>query len=359
MRYRPYIYVLYLFTVVAIICVLTEYASLRINRRDGENIPFLLNLPFSSPRGPSGFSALDPNLGYAHGETEPEVESLKSRFSWLRSFAIYSKKVSQLDRPVILILGGSTTDPVEFGHSWPEELAKIFIERHVSATVINGAAGGYSTNQELIKLIRDGLEFNPDIVISYSGVNDRGDWGEFPNPMVHRYQRYILKALLTRKQSSFLPNTVRLLEKYVVPQATRPGVQGYTLGVDTTKTPGQWYERNLALMHAISEAIGAKFFGIVQPNAFVGGYDLSNFADPGMLKDERYIRKLQLFYSQISTLPRRVDYVRDFTGIFNGVEGVYTDGVHTTTKGEKIIAERMFTLITGATSALPASGDQQ
>jgi hypothetical protein len=32
------------------------------------------------------------------------------------------------------------------------------------------------------------------------------------------------------------------------------------------------------------------------------------------------------------------------------MEGVYRDGVHTTTEGDKIIAEHMFALITSATA---------
>src|SRR5262249_512565 len=130
----------------------------------------------------------------------------------------------------------------------------------------------------------------------------------------------------------------------------RHAIEGYTLGLDTSKTPGQWYERNLTLMHAVSAAEGAKFFGVIQPNAFVGHYDISEF-DQGELKGKGYRKQIQQLYSEISTLPQRVDYIRDFTAIFDGIGGVYTDGVHTTTKGEKIIAEHMFALIT--TSSAP------
>jgi lysophospholipase L1-like esterase len=349
MRYGPCIYALYLLTVVVIILVLIEYIALRINKRDGEDIPFLYNeIPSIMPEKHSNFSILDPNLGYTHGDAEIKVKKLKTRFSWLKSFAIYSNTpISLLDRPIILTLGGSTTDPVQYGHSWPEELATLLSQRHVRATVINGAVGGYSSNQELIKLIRDGLEFHPDIIISYGGVNDRGKWGEFPNPMVHTYQRRLLELLLMHNYSPLFPNAMRVIEKYLFrqEQKQRHAIEGYTLGLDTSKTPGQWYERNLALMHAVSEAEGAKFFGVIQPNAFVGDYDLSEF-DRSVLKGKGYQKQIQQLYSEISTLPQRVNYIRDFTAIFDGIGGVYTDGVHTTTKGEKIIAEHMFALIT-------------
>ena len=82
LRYRPYIYYgVYLFTVIAIISVLTEYISLRINRSHGERIPFLFNI--TPPVDPFFFnitspvSLLDPNLGYAHGDT---IETPKVMF---------------------------------------------------------------------------------------------------------------------------------------------------------------------------------------------------------------------------------------------------------------------------------------
>jgi hypothetical protein len=69
-----------------------------------------------------------------------------------------------------------------------EELSKLLTADGYSGTIVNGGTGGYSSNQELIKLIRDGLEFKPDIVISYSGINDMGKYNELPYPMVHPYQ---------------------------------------------------------------------------------------------------------------------------------------------------------------------------
>lgn len=75
----------------------------------------------------------------------------------------------------IMIVGGSTTDSTFYNYaSWPEILYHKFQEAGKSVTIFNGAVGGYYSMQELSKLIRDIVILKPDIVISYSGVNDNG-----------------------------------------------------------------------------------------------------------------------------------------------------------------------------------------
>src|SRR5262249_19633208 len=148
------------------------------------------------------------------------------------------------------------------GHSWPEELSKLLQEKQILGTVINGGTGGYSTNQELFKLIRDGLEFKPDIVISWSGWNDRDVYDVLPYPMIHKYQIRFLENILTLKHPMFFPSTVRLLQ---IIQNAEPRRLGYTLGVPSKRTPAENYKRNMQLMHAIAVANGAEFFGFIQP----------------------------------------------------------------------------------------------
>lgn len=41
-----------------------------------------------------------------------------------------------------------------------------------SNVVICGGVAGYRSSEELFKLIRDGFDFKPDIVLNYSGFND-------------------------------------------------------------------------------------------------------------------------------------------------------------------------------------------
>jgi len=353
---KKYSYAIYLVVVVGSIFLILEFVSLKINRSRGIEFPFFFASGGSvENRTDDGrFLSIDPHLGYARSDTERQVEKFRSRYPWYRGFAIYSNEpMDRLERPLVLTLGGSTTDPLNYTSSWPEELAILLEEQGISGTVVNGAVGGYSSNQELLKLIRDGIEFHPDLVISYSGVNDRGRYGSLPHPMVHSYQRELLGSLVQRGLPPVLPNTISLLS------SLREGDEDrirYTLGLETKRTLGEWYARNLSLMNAVAQASGARFIGIVQPNAYVGSYEwAADFRDNG--KSAKYQAAIGSLYNEIENLPAQADYVYSAIDIFDGIEDVYLeDGIHNTEKGFGIIAEYVLELIRTETEILGSSG---
>ena len=348
-------FIVYVVVVTAAGLFVVEIVSRKINLANGVDIP-LLDRPTlvpdarKFPHQRETKSVKDPHLGFARGTSEPRVKELQQKYTWIEGFAIYSKKApADLDHPVILTLGGSTTDGARGDNSWPEELSNLLAERRVSATVVNGGTSGYSTNQELIKLIRDGLEFKPDIVISFSGVNDRGEYNELPYPMVHSYQRYLLEFLSRSQYSPLAPNTVYLISKIVGGNPRRAEV---TLGVPSSKTLGQQYERNLILMDAIARANGATFYGIIQPNAYVGpSGEARTPRDLRKPQPREYVSQLQNLYRQIADLPVRHPFVHSFLSIFDG-EGFYRkDGIHATLKGNREIAKNVLDLILPEISA--------
>jgi lysophospholipase L1-like esterase len=359
MNIRKFFFPIYLVLVVGGILLISELVSMQINHKRGIELPFFIGSggAVGSFRGDERFSVLDPHLGYGRGEREPSVEEFQSRYNWHRGFAIYSDKpLDQLDRPLILTLGGSTTDPLNHETSWPEELSQLLSERGISGTVVNGAAGGYSTNQELLKLIRDGIEFRPDLVISYSAVNDRGVYGPLPYPMVHRYQRELLANITQSNLLPLLPNTISVLKS--IGSDGEDNQLRYTLGLETQRNLGEWYARNLMLMNAVAQAGGAEFLGVIQPNAYVGHYEWqARYEDDG--KPKEYIDALRALYEQISDLPASAGYVHSFIEIFDGTDGVYkNDGVHTLKKGDRIVAENMLALIEKETSLLQSAAAQ-
>jgi lysophospholipase L1-like esterase len=344
---RKYIvFTIYLIVTVGFLLLAAEFASLRINRSRGVYLPFLFaNMKVKSFRPGERFNNLDPHLGYSHGENESRVSALREKYSWYSGFAVYAQKpLDQLDHPLILTLGGSTTDPV-FGKLWPEELAGLLVEQELTGTVVNGGTGGYSSSQELLKLIRDGLEFRPDLVISYSGVNDRGTYGALPHPMVNGYQRQLLDNLVRSGDVPYFPNTISLLKSVL---SLKPGsTSGLTinLGLAVDRNRGEWLYRNFALMNAVSRESGSVFLAVVQPNAYVGSYEwASDFENNG--KPQYYIDSLRSLYIEIGEIAVQPDYVHSFMDIFNGIEGVYKgDGVHTREIGNRVIAENMLELI--------------
>jgi lysophospholipase L1-like esterase len=337
MARKNVVFVFYIVAVTVGSLLAVEYICLRLNSASGVQLPFAVtSSTIPLVRGGKRYNVIDPHLGYAHGVDEYKVQKIIKQYSWVNGFVVYNHRPTELKRPTILALGGSTTDGVNYGHSWPEELANLLARRGISATVINGGTGGYTSNQDLLKLVRDGLEFRPDIIIDYGGVNDRGDYGELPYPMVHLYQRQILEYLTGSAVSPLLPNTVAWLRRVFFAGKSRIS---YTLGVKSSLTQAQQYERNVVLMEAIARTQGAAFFAIVQPHAYFRNKHPENFKVPHS--------SLVALYGQIIELPKRLPFVYDLTRIFEDREkDVYKkDGIHLQQNGDQIVAENIMTLI--------------
>jgi len=98
----------------------------------------------------------------------------------------------------ILVLGGSTTTEAGWErkyHSWPYYLAEIARKAGKQIIVYNGGVPGYCSYEELQKLIRDINVIRPNLVISYSGVNN------INNQLVwykSRYMENVLNSIITQ-----------------------------------------------------------------------------------------------------------------------------------------------------------------
>ncbi len=287
------------------------------------------------------YGTFDPHIGYAHGANEAGVRELSPEFTWLDGFVVYSNRTANFERPVVLALGGSTTDGVIYGHSWPEELSRLLKDNKLPGTVINGGVGGYSTNQELLKLMRDGLEFSPNLVVSYSGINDRGTYSKLPYPMVHNYQRDVID-MLQGKTSPVFPSTIELLKR--ITGSFGGNEFSYTYGTKSHRTLAEQYRRNLELMDAMAESQGSKFRAFIQPFAFYRSRHSVNVSPDK--KGPDYIEAVRTLYDEITKLPQSRPYVHDFTGILENDDNVYKeDGVHLTRNGDKAVARAVFNSI--------------
>ncbi|MBI1980673.1 MAG: SGNH/GDSL hydrolase family protein [Methylocystis sp.] len=300
------------------------------------------------------FTALDPHIGYGYGGGEPKLKRVEQSYSWDNGNVIYKSKNQRWDRPIILVLGGSTADGVLYGHSWPEELAKLLIVNNMKGTIINGSVGGFSTNQELLKLVRDGLEYNPDFVISYSGVNDRGFYGEPSHPMVHSYQKYVFDQFSNPEPNAFVcifSNTYSVISQ-LTPALFKRRVS-VNLGVASRRSVGQQYSKNIELMNAISVSQGARFYAFIQPHAF---FRSRHAAQASIETNGReYVDSLSSLYQEIIDLPSTHKFIVDATGSLEKDDGVYSqDGIHLTEKGDRVVANFVFKTLEPALRNAPA-----
>lgn len=276
-----------------------------------------------------GQLAVDPHLGYA---LEPafEVFGVKEKVGALR----------------IVALGGSTTDPHNEGH-WPGVLSELLERGGISAKVFNGGVGSYSTNQEVVKLIRDALSLSPDLVVSVDGVNDLGLVKSISaaTPMVNNPQemiaRYVVEGSL---ESVFLPNLVRLFG------FGRGILREPHWGRPAKMAAEEVWEKNVRLMNAISAEFGARYLCVLQPIMGFGSYNRSSDEEE-MWKESKdrpvasglpYHEALKGYYQAAQARCGKLPYCADLTEIFAGQTNLYNDPRHPNPDGYRLLAEAVF-----------------
>ncbi len=248
----------------------------------------------------------------------------------------------------VFALGGSTTDP-SFGKAWPYFLQRKLDALGIHAVVFNGGAGGYTSNQELLKLIRDVLPLDPDIIVSLSGINDIGFiTSQRDHPMVHGYQARMFESFVGEPRPlPVFPNTTVLVQALL--RSEDDGVHGVNYGTKVHTTPGRQWARNVRLMHAAAESSGAAYLCFRQPVLGIGAYR-SSPQEKAMLENYNYtlIREgrpvtyydfLTAFYEETAPLAETMPYCIDLVDVFEHTPGVYRDARHQNAEGCAVLAE--------------------
>ncbi|MDE7131967.1 MAG: hypothetical protein K2O65_09250 [Lachnospiraceae bacterium] len=234
----------------------------------------------------------------------------------------------------IAVLGGSTTDGNLYPFkSWPEFLYEKW--NSPALTVYNAGVAGYNSGQELIKLIRDIINLNPDMIIVYDGYNDTmvksGDLFAF------QYSKEIYEFAHRNIEEAWM------LQMRSYGNDTVDKMRDIKICVDT------WLQ-NITLMKAIADAKGIQFYAFVQPmldsknnrdkkeeSLLLSGVDLveQNAAIASAFRKEVADRELEKEYS----------YIYDLSDIFDNVYNVYLDEIHVNEKGNSIIADKIFEIV--------------
>ncbi len=297
--------------------------------------------------GGPGYNYLDPHLGHAH-----EPEALAKAFpdlTYVPGFMVYGDPREK--RAIrIVTLGGSTTDP-RVRQAWPELLRERLLARGYRVVVFNGGVAGYSSNQELVKLIRDVLPLGPQLIISLNGVNDLGFAHSVKtHPMVHPYQQDVMEQLVRGgRVGRVFPNTTAMTESML---AARGSLRGVNYGPVVRTTPGRQWERNVRLMAAVARELSIPYLCFRQPVLGAGEFDLSP-AEREMVRRyagdtgaaaatparATYLDVVKAFYTETTEVCARLPYCVDLANIFRGRTGVYSDARHQTVEGRTVIAE--------------------
>jgi len=372
---KKLIFVLYTFVIVIIILAGVEFFCLKYNKKHYNTaLPFLvdwqkLKAPVVDNRVVHQCNILDPHFGYTwNGQEHQRLVKLNVHegklkpIKFIPGFTYYGNP-NDPHAIRIVTLGGSTTQGPFYFNNWSEILFKKLEEKKISSVIFNGGCAGYSSNTELLKLVRDGLSLNPDLVISYSGINDVHFFYSLPkHPMISPNQKKLMEfILLGRTDPKFMPNFIYTYRQRKISleegQAYRL-IEGINYGPEIETTPGIQWTRNVRIMHAVCNEFGVQFFAFLQPTMGVGNYSYSigerAYFDNYNNKSQKgkYDDWLLEFYNEARDGCRKSDNCFDLVSIFDGEKGLYTDTRHVNEKGNTIVAQEILSHIAGSLQSI-------
>ncbi len=234
----------------------------------------------------------------------------------------------------IMTLGGSTTDPTEGNNkSWPEQLYEGLRTDYPDIVVINGGLAGYASNMELLKLIRDGLRYKPDMLLTFDGFNDVNFSCVCENyPLLHPYAKKTFDRI--EKNGNFAPDTLGLRS---------PSRLVY--GMAEQNADYEIYIRNLRMIHSIAEEFGMIHIGFLQPMFSIGKPIIDEESDSfykEITREYAYILdRMQLFKENVALWLMQKEYMHDLTPIFDNKPHMYYDICHATDEGNAVIAQNI------------------
>ena len=258
----------------------------------------------------------------------------------------------------VITLGGSTAvDGPTNDQTWAALLEKRLSDRYsgqgYKVEVINLGVNMASSPYSLVALAFIGIEYEPDLVISYDGVNETigvdgltpdyrtllGKFDEREQTFQSRLPRWAFKSYLLSWASFKLDG--------IAPRQTDLWGQVYgkkvlTLRASTNQLEGvQYFERNLRLMRAISGEYGAKFLAAT-----------AHWTHP----PERVVainEELRRFFAR-----EHIDFIDLDKELPHDDWSIHVDAAHWSLKGEEAMAEHWAAKII-ATDALRFGDVQQ
>jgi len=289
------------------------------------------------------------------GTNEPFYYDVTLSYSRIREtmegFELYgdSKNPNAIS---IAVLGGSTTESqLFFVKGWVPFFAEYLNNAGISAKVYCGGISGYTSSQELLKFERDVIQLSPDIVISYSGVNDlymfplvdepeRGS-----RPFISRFQVQFIRQILEK---------LRILQLGLptpdIPDWEKGGRETVFYGLPSPKSAPHFWIDNMRMMHALSLEFGIAFFSFFQPFRFNGYYNstpiqeiIHSRRDPSCIPSSEgqklYGRESEV--AEIRKLLQEYSYITDLSELFAEESEIYYDSVHVYERGNQLIARRI------------------
>lgn len=259
--------------------------------------------------------SIDVNLGHTY--------RLDSKYS---GFIVHGEEMENDYK--IAVLGGSTTDGAAFPFkSWPQMLYEKLGKQGI--TIYNGGVSGYTSGQELVKLIRDILSLKPNMIVVYDGFNELNTDTQYPFafPYAKKVVNYAAEHLEEDIQGCY--------ESIL------------SLGVQSKRNFFSNWLLNLKNMHAVSKENNIDYLAFCQPE--LSSKRGKTMQEKNMLLSApagySFTRKKEEFRNCIEKISKLPDYIYDLSYIFDGESDIYMDSCHVWEKGNRIIAEEIAKIV--------------
>lgn len=253
----------------------------------------------------------------------------------------------------IVALGGSTTESsVFFIKSWAPFLADRLNYNGISTVVYCGGVAGYTSSQELLKMIRDVLPLKPDVVLSYSAFNDIIVHSRSLQKIKFETEHFDMDFPLERENRPFLTNfQVNYIKEILLKYPNDKRNVYY--GLQNDKSGSDVWLDNARMMRAISNEYNILFLSFLQPFIDNGYYTLT---DSQKIVLNRYWPNLthpkyQADYfvlncvNDIKSAIKNINYITDLSHIFQDCVDIYIDRVHVNEQGNQIIASHIYDVL--------------
>lgn len=278
----------------------------------------------------------------------------------------------------ILVLGGSTTDGLykKFANqkNWAYFLSELLMNNNHNINLINGGVGQYSSSQELMKLIIDGMQIETKIkiVISLNGINDIPGYRDLDkiNISEENFPYWTKKQLESFSQKKYViqddrgipplfPNIARLI-RYLGEKLYKKEDSDWFKSIYFKKkkkidSSDLWFQ-NIRMIKAITKEFGIEYYVFLQPTMGLEGIQtpkdikspdfkiFENWKNRYGQHSDLYITKLNKSFTKMKTLCAKLYYCHDITNIAPPGDN-YSDIRHHNEKGNNIISKEIYSII--------------
>lgn len=296
----------------------------------------------------------------------------------------FDDKIDFKRNKFLVTLGGSTTDGlynhISNGETWPFHLSNILRYNNQKIKVINGGTGGYSSTQELLKLISkvNNLDLNIKYIISLNGINDIE--GYRTNPLILDHFPYFTTDILemfnqdrwkiyNKTKIDLMPNSILLLY-YINKKILKLDYLNNLYDINSISLKKEkkiatiskydynnlsnadiWLS-NVRFMHSFSKMNGWKYYVFLQPTMGLKGVQSEapeNTNDRLLLdkteKSKIYIDKINGLYDKLKLHCSELSFCFDISDIAPPIGDHYNDKRHHNSKGNKVIANEIFNIL--------------